>query len=67
MIWRKQVNQSVSGEYVNIIQFITDIENDSDLYFRIYNFKMTGSTTVTATFTVKNINIDVSTIRKTQT
>lgn len=60
-------NFTVSGQYVNIIQFITDIENDSDLYFRIYNFKMSGSTTVTATFTVKNINIDASTIKSTQT
>ena len=59
-------NFTVSGQYVNIIQFITDIENDSDLYFRIYNFKMNGSTTVTATFTVKNINIDSSTIKNTQ-
>lgn len=55
---------NVSGKYTNIIQFITDIENDSDLYFRIYNFKMTGSSTVTATFTVKNININADTIKK---
>lgn len=54
---------NVSGKYTNIIQFITDIENDSDLYFRIYNFKMSGSSTVTATFTVKNININPDTIK----
>lgn len=57
------LNFSVSGQYTNIIQFITDLENDSDLYFRIYNFKMTGSSTVTATFTVKNININPNTIK----
>lgn len=57
------LNFSVSGQYTNIIQFITDLENDSDLYFRIYNFKMTGSSTVTATFTVKNININPDTIK----
>lgn len=57
------LNFSVSGEYTNIIRFITDLENDSDLYFRIYSFKMTGSSTVTATFTVKNININPDTIK----
>lgn len=57
------INFAVSGKYVNISQFITDIENDSDLYFRIYNFKISGSgEIITATFTVKNINIDPSTI-----
>lgn len=58
-------NFTVSGKYVNISQFITDIENDSDLYFRIYNFKMTGAETVTATFVVRNINLDPSTITQT--
>ena len=58
-------NFTVSGKYVNISQFITDIENDSDLYFRIYNFKMTGAETVTATFVVRNVNIDPTTITQT--
>lgn len=54
---------SVSGEYVNISEFITNIENNSDLNFRIYNFKMSGSSeTVSASFTVKDVNIDPSTI-----
>lgn len=54
---------SVNGKYVNISQFITDIENDSDLYFRIYNFEMSGSgETVLATFMVRNVNLDASTI-----
>jgi len=57
------INFAVSGKYVNISQFITDIENDSDLYFRIYNFKISGNgEVISATFTVKNINIDPSTI-----
>ena len=66
------INFSVSGKYVNISQFITDIENDSDLYFRIYNFKMSGTqvvdkngkkeTQIIATFTVRNVNLDASTI-----
>lgn len=58
-------NFTVAGQYVDIITFITDIENDSDLYFRIYNFKMSGSSLVTATFTVKDININASTIKDT--
>lgn len=54
---------SVNGKYVNISQFITDIENDSDLYFRTYNFEMSGSgEMVLATFMVRNVNLDASTI-----
>lgn len=54
---------TVSGQYVNISQFITDIENNSDLFFRIYNFKMSGSSEiVSSSFTVKDINIDPSTL-----
>lgn len=61
------LNFSVSGEYVKIIQFITDLENDSDLNFRIYNFKMSGSgTTVSASFKVENVSIDPSTINSSQ-
>lgn len=57
------INFAVNGKYVNISQFITDIENDSDLYFRIYNFKISGSgEVITATFTVRNVNLDASTI-----
>lgn len=59
-------NFTVSGEYVNISQFITDLENDSELYFRIYNFSMTGSgTKITSSFTVKNVAIDSATITTT--
>lgn len=58
------INFSVSGKYVNISQFIRDIEDDSDLFFRIYNFSISGSgDSITSTFTVKNININQSTIK----
>lgn len=58
---------TIAGEYVNIIQFITDLENESDLYFRIYDFNVSGSgTKITATFVVKNINIEESTIKAAQ-
>lgn len=57
------LNFTVSGQYTDIITFITKLENDSDLYFRIYNFKMEGNQeTITATFKVNNINIDNSTL-----
>lgn len=59
------LNFIVSGQYVNISQFITDLENNSDLYFRIYNFKMTGTgEIISATFSVKNVNIDPSTLNR---
>ena len=58
------LNFTVLGDYVNISQFIADIENDSDLYFRIYNFKMVQNEKgiIVATFKVKDIRIDPSTI-----
>ena len=58
---------SVSGEYVKIIEFIKILEDDSDLHFRIYDFKISGSgTRLSASFTVENINIDPSTIKGAQ-
>lgn len=58
------INFTVSGQYVNISQYINDIENDSDLYFRIYDFNMSGNSgTITAQFVVRNVNIDASTIK----
>lgn len=56
---------TVQGEYVNVSSFITKIENDSNLLFRIYNFKLVpGSSDVDlkATFTVKDVNIDNATL-----
>lgn len=58
---------TIQGEYVNISSFITKIENDSDLLFRIYNFKLVpGSSDVElkATFVVKDVNIDNETLIK---
>lgn len=57
------LNFNVSGTYTNISKFIADLENNSDLYFRIYNFKMSGSgEIVSSLFTVKDVNINPSTI-----
>lgn len=50
---------TVNGSYISITDFISDIENDSDLGFKIEEFKMlpgTG-TNLQATFTCKGISI----------
>ena len=47
------LNFTTTGSYVGVISYIYALENDSDLAFRIENFKMTASgENVTATFTV---------------
>ena len=62
------LNFTISGQYVNTSEFIAELENNSDLNFRIYNFKMTGSSeTVTTSFTVKDVNINPSTIKSSTT
>lgn len=48
---------TVTGSYVDITEFIYDIENDSKLGFKIDNFTMTGSDTLSATFTCNGIKI----------
>lgn len=62
------LNFNISGTYTNISKFIADLENNSDLYFRIYNFKMSGNgEIVSSAFTVKDVNINPSTITGTGT
>lgn len=65
------INFAVNGDYTNIINFIIDLENDSDLYFRIYDFEIQGKEVekngqkviqITSTFTVRNVNLDAATI-----
>jgi len=54
---------NVSGQYTNISEFIEYIEQNDNLYFRIYDFKISGSgEIITAMFKVKNIYIESSTI-----
>ena len=58
---------TIGGEYVNISSFVKKLEDESDLSFRIYNFKLApGSSNVNlkATFTVKNVNINNETLVK---
>ena len=57
------LNFTTTGSYVGVISYIYALENDSDLAFRIENFKMTASgENVTATFTVNNVAIKAETV-----
>lgn len=48
----------VSGDYIPILSFVSAIENDSKLGFRIENFKLIpGGNNLQATFETRNINI----------
>lgn len=49
---------TVSGDYIPILSFVSAIENDSKLGFRIENFKLIpGENNLQATFETRNINI----------
>ena len=54
----KNILFTVTGNYIPIIDFISAIEDDSDLAFRIENFKMIPSGELRqATFVTKNVRI----------
>ena len=57
---------TIIGEYTSVSTFVSKIENDSDLNFRIYNFKLVKKTEngkeLKGTFTVKDVNIDNKTL-----
>ncbi len=58
------VNFNVSGQYIAVINFIYDLENDSELAFNIDNLVMEGGSSAAVTkasFQVRNINIITST------
>ena len=62
---------NVIGEYTNIIKFISTIEDNSELYFRIYNFNMVSSNKkedtgikVKASFNVKGVNLNPDTLKE---
>lgn len=50
----RNLNFTVDGEYLAIVQFIYDLENDSDLDFIVDSFDMTSKH---ATFIVKDVKI----------
>ena len=57
------LNFTTTGAYVNITNFIYEIENDSKLGFKIDEFKMNSSgDTLTATFSCKEFPIKVGSI-----
>ena len=51
----KNLTFTVNGKYLQVISFISDIENDSDLDFTIDNFSMTKDN---AKFTVKDLKLE---------
>lgn len=56
---------TIQGVYTSVSKFVSQIENDSDLNFRIYNFKLTKGKSdkeLKGTFTVKDVNIDNKTL-----
>ena len=63
------LNFTTTGSYVGVISYIYALENDSDLSFRIENFKKVSgdSSNVTATFTVNNIAIKAETVTSSET
>lgn len=63
------ISFTVVGDYIPIINFISAIENDSKLGFRIENFKMIpNGTSLQATFVTRNVKIKTeSTSARTQT
>lgn len=54
------LNFTANGSYICILDFISDIENDTELGFKIENFRMvpnSDTTDLQATFTCKDITI----------
>lgn len=58
----KTLSFTAKGQYANIIQFISALEDDDKLGFKIENFKMTKSgSDIVATFKVRNVRIKAET------
>ncbi len=60
---------TITGSYVSISEFVSAIEKDSSLNFRIDNFKLLPSTgdteTLQATFNVKALNVKIDGVNRT--
>lgn len=56
------LNFTAEGSYIGIALFLSDLQDDSFLEFKIENFAMTGEETLKATFIVKDIPIKIENI-----
>ena len=59
------ISFTISGEYIPISEFIYDIENDSNLGFKIEDFSLSPITgeTLQATFVIRNVPIDSESLK----
>ncbi len=53
---------AVVGSYISIINYVYDLENDSNLAFTISKFKITGADSLSATFEVNDVSIKSETV-----
>jgi len=61
------IDFDISGQYIAVINFIYDLENDSELAFNIDNLVMQGGSSAAVTkasFQVRNINIITSQVEE---
>ena len=59
----KNISFTVSGDYIPIINFVTALEDDDELGFRIENFKIApGGDYLQATFLVRNVRIKIENV-----
>ena len=59
----KNISFTVSGQYIPIINFVTALEDDDELGFRIENFKIApGGDYLQATFLVRNVRIKIENV-----
>lgn len=60
----KDLNFTANGSYIGITDFIYSLEDDDELNFRIENFRMIpASNNLQATFTVRDLDINVGNIQ----
>lgn len=63
----KNLSFTINGEYIGIIQFLSALEDDDKLSFKIENFEISSNEeNLTATFIVRNVRIKTETISSTE-